>query len=103
MSLALLAGGKGLSPPCTCPFPLAGSGTCLPMKRNVKQQRKKLILTSEEGTQIYPHGPISPSSWIHYWPKNANGEPCLDWVGSWNSMLCTPVLKSVVVFLTNHL
>ncbi|XP_036075749.1 trafficking kinesin-binding protein 1 isoform X4 [Rousettus aegyptiacus] len=82
----------------------SGLGTCLPMKRNVKQQRKKPILTSEEGTQIYPHGPISPSSWIHYWPKNADGEPCLDWAGSWNSVLCTPVLKSVVVFfLTNHL
>lgn len=24
------------------------------------------------------------------------GETCLDWVGSWNSMLCTPVLKQVV-------
>lgn len=30
--------------------------------------------------------------------QNSDEEPCLDWAGSWDSMLCRPVLKNMVIF-----
>lgn len=42
--------------------------------------------------------PRSPGNWIHYWSKNSDEEPCLDWARSWDSMLCRPALKNVVIF-----
>lgn len=73
MSLAQFPGGKCLPLSHSCPFPLAEFGTCLPIKYKA-MEKKKPIPPSEEGNQIDPPGPLSPSNWIHYWPKNADGE-----------------------------
>jgi hypothetical protein len=42
--------------------------------------------------------PRSPENWIHYWSEKSDEEPCLDWAGSWDLMLCRPVLKNMVIF-----
>lgn len=45
-----------------------------------------------------PRGPLALQTGSTTGQRTLMGKPCLDWVGSWNSMLCTPVLKSVVIF-----